>query len=620
MIVEMTAVRAVQPFFGSTTYVWTNVIAVVLAALAVGLRAGRTPGGPAPVPARSSTASSVPAACSSPSPRSLVTPVSRPLPPGRRRPRGRRLGPALGLARHGPRALRARRSCSSAPSRRSRSASWPRRGVGRAVGIRLRALDRWVRSSAPTCPRSCSCPHLGSRGSILVAAGILLVAAAVGLLTVSAARRGRPSPRSCSSRAPLALGAAGAGLVPPGRPAPRLDGGVATVLEETESPYQYLTVRDDVWPEGTERVLTINEGLYTCHALPGARDACSPDRGIYDAYTVLPFLLDLEVGSRLDLCVVGMACGVNAAQWHHFFSAPFDLRVDGAELDPEVVRLGRRYFDLPGRRALASRSTPSTAARCWSVCPTEKRYDTIVLDAFANELYVPFHLATREFFALCERRLERGGLLAMNVYARGDEAPNLVAIENTMAAVFRHVLRVPHYDAGGYLLLARRGEAPVDPHASRPTRSARASQAWDGFAGWIGDAGVERPRSRSRTRSARLARGTGTRRARDPDGTRAHRRPRPARVADRPVPVALREPNSSRRATPGASPWPRCARCRRGDSCSCRPGLGRGVAGRRTSCGPPGRVTDRRPPTARDRRAARSAVRRRCRAGRRPAA
>ena len=36
MIVEMTAVRALQPAFGSTTMVWANVIATVLAALALG--------------------------------------------------------------------------------------------------------------------------------------------------------------------------------------------------------------------------------------------------------------------------------------------------------------------------------------------------------------------------------------------------------------------------------------------------------------------------------------------------------------------------------------------------------------------------------------------------------
>ena len=36
MIVEMTAVRALQPYFGSTTSVWANVIAIVLFALAAG--------------------------------------------------------------------------------------------------------------------------------------------------------------------------------------------------------------------------------------------------------------------------------------------------------------------------------------------------------------------------------------------------------------------------------------------------------------------------------------------------------------------------------------------------------------------------------------------------------
>ena len=48
MVVEMTTVRVLQPTFGSTTYVWTNVIAVVLAALsvgyAVGYRSGRRAG------------------------------------------------------------------------------------------------------------------------------------------------------------------------------------------------------------------------------------------------------------------------------------------------------------------------------------------------------------------------------------------------------------------------------------------------------------------------------------------------------------------------------------------------------------------------------------------------
>ena len=40
MVVEMTAVRALSPFFGATTWVWTNTIAVMMGALAVGYALG----------------------------------------------------------------------------------------------------------------------------------------------------------------------------------------------------------------------------------------------------------------------------------------------------------------------------------------------------------------------------------------------------------------------------------------------------------------------------------------------------------------------------------------------------------------------------------------------------
>jgi hypothetical protein len=40
MAVEMSAVRAIQPFFGSTVHVWTNVIAVVLFAVSTGCALG----------------------------------------------------------------------------------------------------------------------------------------------------------------------------------------------------------------------------------------------------------------------------------------------------------------------------------------------------------------------------------------------------------------------------------------------------------------------------------------------------------------------------------------------------------------------------------------------------
>jgi hypothetical protein len=52
---------------------------------------------------------------------------------------------------------------------------------------------------------------------------------------------------------------------------------------------------------------------------------------------------------------------------------------------------------------------------------TDERYDVIVVDAY-RQPYIPFYLATREFFRLARERLTPGGVLALNVAAvPGDE-------------------------------------------------------------------------------------------------------------------------------------------------------------------------------------------------------
>ena len=53
---------------------------------------------------------------------------------------------------------------------------------------------------------------------------------------------------------------------------------------------------------------------------------------------------------------------------------------------------------------------------------TDERYDLIVVDAY-HQPYVPFYLATREFFRLARERLAPGGILALNVASvPGDDA------------------------------------------------------------------------------------------------------------------------------------------------------------------------------------------------------
>ena len=455
-IVELTAVRVFQPFFGSTTPVWTNVIAVSLAALACGyflggLLAERRPR--AGVLMSLLTMAGVLATGSA----AFATTVAR-------------LFLADGVETEGMPALMMKGSLGAslvlfAPPLLLCGAAGPvavrllaDRGAGRAAGSVL-AVSTVASVVGAYLPSVLLVPAIGSRGTLLVAAALV-----VGLAVLGFARL-----RSVAGVL-AALGAAGgiatSALVAdlgPARGTPRLkNGGAARVLAESESPFQYVTVREDRYPTGeVDRVLAINEAVYSFHSLKVEGQVLTDSRH-YDDYTVLPLLLDAEPGGDLRLGIVGFACGVNAAQWRHFWDGPFRLVVEGAEIDPEIVSLAREHFGLRDAADGGPRVVV-TDGRAWlAALPAQPRFDAIIVDAFANEIYMPFHLGTREFLELARARLAAGGLLAMNVNAVGADAPNLAALENTLANVFGACVRSSRYGGHGFLLLARNGAEPPD--------------------------------------------------------------------------------------------------------------------------------------------------------------
>jgi spermidine synthase len=455
-IVELSAVRVFQPFFGSTTPVWTNVIATSLAALAAGYAIGGRVAGRRPragVLFVLLTAAGVLTTLAA----VFATRVAQ-------------LFLADGVETEGMATLLGKGSLGAglllvAPPLVLCGAAGPvavgllaARGAGRAAGGVL-AVSTLASVVGAYLPSVLLVPAIGSRGALLVAAALVLPPALAGFAWV----------RSVAGVL-AALGAAGgiaaSALVAdlgPARGTPRLrNGGAARVLAERESPFQYVTVREDRYPTGeVDRVLAINEAVYSFHSLAVEGQVLSDSRH-YDDYTVLPLLLDAEPGDDLRLGIVGFACGVNAAQWRHFWDGPFRLRVEGAEIDPEVVALGREHFGLHDVEDEAL-DVVVTDGRAWlAALPAQPRFDAIIVDAFANEIYMPFHLGTREFLELARLRLETGGLLAMNVNAIGADAPNLAALENTLASVFGACLRSSRYGGHGFLLLARNGAEPPD--------------------------------------------------------------------------------------------------------------------------------------------------------------
>jgi spermidine synthase len=191
------------------------------------------------------------------------------------------------------------------------------------------------------------------------------------------------------------------------------------LLFEAESTYQYVQVIERI--DGS-RTLKLNEGV-AVHSVWEPESVLTG--GEWDMFLLVPPLLDRPVR---DVAVIGNAGGTIARAFGTFYP---DVRIDGVEIDPVVTEAGRRYLGLgenPNLNVVTQDGRPFLQ-------DTDRRYDVIVVDAY-RQPYIPFYLATKEFFELARDRLRPGGVLALNV-ARvpGDERLSR-AIGSTIRAAF----------------------------------------------------------------------------------------------------------------------------------------------------------------------------------------
>ncbi len=224
------------------------------------------------------------------------------------------------------------------------------------------------------------------------------------------------------------------------------------VLYETETTHQYARVveRDD-----GARVLELNEGQ-AVHSLYRPGEYLTGD--YWDGHLVLPFVARPRPLARI--AILGNAAGTVARAFGRFFP---HTAVDAVEIDAELTELGRRWFDLRNRRM----EVFAEDARPW-LERSAGGYDAIMVDAY-RQPYIPFYLATREFFELARERLAPRGVVVVNVgHPEGAEELERV-LGRTMAAAFGPVLRHP-IEPTNTLLLAARGRLSPE-HLRRAARS-----------------------------------------------------------------------------------------------------------------------------------------------------
>ncbi|MEM7055640.1 MAG: fused MFS/spermidine synthase [Bacteroidota bacterium] len=212
------------------------------------------------------------------------------------------------------------------------------------------------------------------------------------------------------------------------------------LIYDTESAYNYIQVVEE---QGL-RMLRLNEG-HAEHSLY-QKDKYLFD-AVWDYYAFLPLLNHTK-----DALFIGLAAGTAARQYAHFFPS---IKIDGVEIDPAIVEVGKQYFDLKednlniiikdGRVHLAT---------------TQKTYDTILIDAY-KQPYIPFHLTTKEFFTEVKNHLNERGVVGINVGSTRHDSAILLAIQHTMKSIFKHVYVVEAKSSLNYLVWATNYELDV---------------------------------------------------------------------------------------------------------------------------------------------------------------
>ena len=194
---------------------------------------------------------------------------------------------------------------------------------------------------------------------------------------------------------------------------------------EDESAYNYI----EVVQSGDTRYLLLNEGQ-------AVHSVYDPSRietfGTWDYFLSAPFFNapSVGMGAVQRVGIVGLAAGTIAKQYTDIFGP---VPIDGWEIDPEIIAVGRKYFDMtePNLHAIASDGR-------WGLAHSDHLYSVIAVDAYRPP-YIPWHLTTVQFFQIVRDHLLPDGVLVINVGRTPEDRRLINAMVGTIGAVFPSV-------------------------------------------------------------------------------------------------------------------------------------------------------------------------------------
>jgi spermidine synthase len=146
--------------------------------------------------------------------------------------------------------------------------------------------------------------------------------------------------------------------------------------------------------------------MYFDRTLQSAMNLKDPTalRLIYSRYTSLGFTFRPDAKKML---LIGLGGGSIPKKLNKEFP---NLEIDAVEIDPEVIKMAKDHFNVRESKNLRLHAQDGRLF----LTRAQNQYDIIMLDAYFTDA-MPFHLATKQFFELAQRKLTPNGVVVANL-------------------------------------------------------------------------------------------------------------------------------------------------------------------------------------------------------------
>ena len=261
-------------------------------------------------------------------------------------------------------------------------------------------------------------PAFGTAKSFVIFAAILFFGGIVGLWQTGALQQ------LTRIGAPLSLLLV-LGIVGATSPHVIKQGAEGVLLTENESLYNYIqVVRKN---QTYELILNEGQAVHSVYT-PGTVTT----GGIWDLFLMAPLFNNtpFAISQVKSAAIIGLGAGtVPKIITNTYGSIP----IDGVEIDPQIVKYGRQYFAMNEKNL----NVVVDDGRFF-LDRTNKKYDLIAMDAY-QQPYIPFQLTTKEFFQLVRNHLTPHGVMAINAGRTGTDYRLVNALASTIHSVYKNV-------------------------------------------------------------------------------------------------------------------------------------------------------------------------------------